>query len=245
MFQNYLYAILLLVLCFNSVNGLCPYAYQPNDVLEVKGYDHISNEIESSSEKYLSSVSFDTYQTVCHRFVAQPPPIPSEIIEHALMSAANQTAAYTILDTAAAEAVGAHPAQSLTDMDRINFFFESATRYVQETTCSSKETTTLFLPTVELANITKYFPEDITTISCDNANVSYPDCDWASSVRPIDGTCNNLKRPQDGSVGDCMQRLLEPDYKDGISGLRCSTDGTPLPNPTVLSDALFGGTENR
>ncbi|XP_037033720.1 peroxidase-like [Bradysia coprophila] len=246
LFKNYFYVIRLLVVCLNYVNGLCPYAHQFNDVLTVNDVNDITNEIQSAEntvvETYMSSISYDTCQTNCHWYVSQPPPISSQIIENALTSAVYQTEKYTALDVAAAAAAGVSPAPSLIYMDRINYFFESATRYIQETTCSSKETTTLFLPSLQFDNFGKYFTKDKTPVSCDNGQSN---CDGKSLVRRVDGSCNNLKRPKDGGVGDCMLRLLAPDYKDGISALRSSVDGTSLPNPKILSDALFGGAENR
>lgn len=233
------------VLCLKYVSGACPYAHQFSDVLVVDD-DGISNDLQSMetiSESYLSSISYDTYQTDCHWYVSQPPPIPETVIEHALVTAVQQTERYTLLDTQAAAGVTA--ARSLTDMDRINYFFESATRYIQETTCTSKSTTTLFLPTLKLEKLKEYLNKNVTEISCDDGHISYPNCLSKSAYRQVDGTCNNLERPLDGSVGDCQLRLLPPDYKDGINQLRTSIDGTPLRNPKVLSNNLFGDANKR
>lgn len=234
------------VLILNYVNGMCPYAHQFSNALTLN--DDSSNEIETDdriiSESYMSSISYDTYQTSCHYYVPQPPSISSEIIEHALKNAVYQTEKYTLLDIEASGGVCA--AKSLTDMDRINYFFESATRYIQETTCSSKATTTVYLQTLQFDNFFQtYLNKNVTEMACDGGHVTYPNCINKSSHRQVDGTCNNVDRPLDGGIGDCMLRLLPPDFKDGISELRTSSDGTPLPNPKVLSANLFGGADDR
>lgn len=234
----------VLVLCLNNVNGLCPYAHQFNDVL--LDDDDISNDlqtIETISESYMSSISYDNYQTNCHWYVSQPPPIPDTIIDHALINGVHQTEQYTLLDIQAAAGISAP--RSLTDVDRINFFFESATRYIQETTCSSKSTTTVYLSTLQLDNLSKYLNKNVTQVACDGGHITNPNCLSKSSYRQVDGTCNNLERPLDGSVGDCMLRLLPADYKDGINQLRTSINGTPLRNPKILSSNLFGGAKDR
>lgn len=258
--------VFCVVLLFNHVKGLCPYAHQFNDVM-ANSIDDAGNDIDISdtiSESYMSSISYDTYQTSCHWFVSQPPSISSEIIEHAFKRAAVQTEKYTIIDI---EATGEDQKKlgedhkklgkdhkklgedhkklkdkstSLAEMDRINFLFESATRYIQETTCTSKATTTLYLSKFQLDN---FF--HVAKAICDGGHIKYPDCSSKSLQRQVDGTCNNLERPLDGGVGDCMLRLLPPDFKDGISQLRTSSDGTPLPNPKLLSTNIFGGAEYR
>ncbi len=249
---NLFQVFVLLCINYNVVNGLCPYAHQFSDGLR-KIEDDTSNDIpndiptfETIAETYLSSISYDTCQSNnCHWYVPQPPSIPSTIIERALTNAIYQTEKYTILDMEAAGGVFA--AKSLTDMDRINYFVESATRYIQETTCSSKGTTTLHLPTLQLdQTLQNYLNKNVTEIACDDGgHRTHPKCSSKSLHRQLDGTCNNLDRPLDGSVGDCMLRLLPPDYKDGINQLRVSMDGTPLPNPKVLSSYLFGEADER
>lgn len=191
----------------------------------------------------MCAISYDTYKTYCHHFVEQPPTIPNYNIQHSLENAVNATRRYAALDVETSG--GIIPPTALTDMDRINWFFESSTRYIQETRCASKKTTTIFLPTVSLGNLTNYLTPNWTTVMCDNGHPRYPDCSNKQAVRQFDGTCNNLDKPLDGSVGDCMQRLLPADYKDAINDLRTSIDGTPLTNVKVLSDSLFGGAESR
>lgn len=244
MLRTNFYLLQVLVLCFNYVNGMCPYAHQYYG--GSNGVDEIPIDVSTFStmtDTYLLSSSYDTYQTNCHYYIPQPPPISSGIIEHALKNAIYQTEKYTIIDIEATGGVSA--AKSITDMDRINFFFESATRYIQENTCASKSTTTLYLPTLQLENLQNYLNKNVTDIACDGGHIKYPKCSIKSLHRPVDGVCNSLERPLDGSVGDCMLRLLPPDYKDGINQLRVSMDGTPLPNPKVLSTNLFGEANER
>lgn len=220
---------------FDIVSSLCPHVHQLYNVLSIDNdriiYDNTS------------PVSYDSYQTDCHRFVPQPPPISDDIIDHALRQAVNRTNQYISIDLQAAAGVLAP--KSLTDMDRSNYYFESATKYVQETTCSSKSTTTTFLQTLKLDQFKSFLTENVTQIRCDNGHIKYPSCSSKSSFRKIDGTCNNLKRPLDGRAGDCMLRLLTPDYKDGISELRTSIDGSALPNARVLSTQLLGRESER
>lgn len=249
--------------CVSYVSGLCPYAHRikngfnddiifDDDIIfkddNTFNDDIIFNNIQASiieiSPSCLSSpISFDTYQTDCHRYVQQPPEIPGTIIENALRNAVLLTEKYTELDI---EAAGGFCApKSSTVQDRINFFFQSATRYIQETTCSSKDTTTLYLPTLQLENFENFLNKNVTATACEGGHIRYPDCEKRSSYRHVDGTCNSLEKPTDGCVGDSMLRLLAPDYKDGIEQFRVSADGTPLPNPKVLSRNLFGSPDER
>lgn len=237
------------LLCFYYVNGLCPYAHQFENVLTVKDDDDSSNAIPPSvitiSGSYLSSKSFDTYATDCYQYVRQPPQISTANIENALKTAVYQTEKYTSIDIEAAAGAYVQAPRLSTDMDRINYFFESATRYIQETTCSSKDTTTLYMPTLQLDNFENFLNKNVTPMACPSEHSAFLDCKDKIDYRQMDGTCNNLERPLDGRAGDCMQRLLPPDYKDGINQFRMSADGTPLPNPIVLSTNLFGEPDKR
>lgn len=228
--------IQVLLLCFHFVSPLCPHARQLYNVISI---DH-NNQIIYDDE---SPVSYDTYKTDCHRFIPQPPPISSATVDHALRQAVNRTKQYISIDDQASEAV---PAPKIfTDMDRNNYYFELATKYVQETTCSSKSTTITFLQTIKLEKFKNFLTENVTHVRCENDHNNYPNCSNKSSYRKIDGICNNLRRPLDGRPGHCMLRLLPPDYKDGISELRTSIDGSALPNARVLSTKLFGGDSER
>lgn len=189
-----------------------------------------------------SPISYDTYETVCHRYATQPPPISDTIIDHAMRNAVNRTKRYISVDIAA----GVSARKLLNDMDRNNYYFESATKYIQETTCTSKDTTAEYLPTLELDEYEKYMNNgNVTRITCANGHLRSPSCASKSFYRPIDGTYNNLKRPLDGRPGDCMLRLLQPDYKDGVSELRTSIDGSPLLNARIVSTSLLGQDGNR
>lgn len=226
----------VLLQCLTYVNGLCPHAHQLYNVLSVEDDTRVVYD-------NTSPISFDAYETDCHRFVQQPPSISDTIIDHALKQAINRTQQYISLDVQAASGVRAP--KLLADMDRNNYYFESATKYIQETTCSSKSTTTMYLATLELAKFKNFMTENVTRFTCDNGHIKYPSCSSKSSYRKMDGTCNSLERPLDGRPGDCMLRLLQPDYKDGISQLRTSIDGSALPNARVVSTKLLGREEDR
>uniref|UniRef100_T1IUB6 Chorion peroxidase n=1 Tax=Strigamia maritima TaxID=126957 RepID=T1IUB6_STRMM len=59
-----------------------------------------------------------------------------------------------------------------------------------------------------------------------------------SKYRNIDGTCNNLIRPQWGSTNTCLLRLLPPNYGNGFNSPRLSITNKPLPNPRLVSTSL-------
>lgn len=229
--------ILVLLVHFNYVRGACPYAQQLYDVLSR------DDNLISIYDDYMSTSSYDTYATDCYRYVSQPPTISDTIIDHALNSSIDRTNRYILLDIQAA--AGVPTPKDHNDMDRNNFYYECATKYVQETTCSSKRTTTMHLSTLNVEKFKSYAAGDVTKIVCDGGHVKYPSCSSRDSYRPVDGTCNSLERPLDGRAGDCMLRLLPPDYKDGVSQFRTSSDGSPLPNARVLSTDLFGQDDRR
>lgn len=260
---------------FNYVSGWCPYANQM-----------IPNDIEIYDGEF-SPMSYDTYETVCHRYVSQPPPIPGSIFFNALKTAIDRTKRYIELDIAAAagqsvpkslkekiapkllniidgrigglktfgdktdkDVTGKKDKDSsarkiFTDMDRINYFFEAATKYVQENTCASKITTTNHLSTLLLEQFNNSMIEDFTETVCEGGHIKFPSCEDKALIRQVDGTCNNLESPLNGCVGDCMLRLLPADFKDGVSQLKTSIDGSPLPNPRIVSANLFGRHEQR
>ncbi len=73
-----------------------------------------------------------------------------------------------------------------------------------------------------------------------------PSCLNHRKYRTIDGTCNNLKRPTWGAANTPFQRLILPQYEDGISTLRgwIQSTGSPLfagpfappnPSPRIIS----------
>lgn len=132
-------------------------------------------------------------------------------------------------------------------MDRNNYYFEYATKYVQETMCLSKNTTVLYLGQLQLDEFQSYLTENLTKIPyCKrDGQMFYPNCSDQYSFSNVDGTCNNLKKPLDGSTGDCMLRLLPPDYKDGFSEMRSAMDGSPLVSARIVSTNLLGNDEDR
>ncbi len=234
-FITKLCSFLVLVAYLNYVNGACPYAQQYYDVL--------SRDIDLPKiyEDYMSVPSYNSYDTDCHQFVSQPPPIPDAIIDHAFNSSMDQTDQY--ISTTAT--VAATTQKLFKDMDLNSYYFESATKYVQQTTCSSKNTTILYLPTLQVERFKSYMVESTTKVVCEAGHVKYPVCGRSNLYRSFDGTCNNLERPLDGQVRDCMLRLLPADYEDGVSKFRTSIDGSPLPNPRIISMELLGDDDHR
>ncbi|KAK0393430.1 hypothetical protein QR680_000209 [Steinernema hermaphroditum] len=71
------------------------------------------------------------------------------------------------------------------------------------------------------------------------------DC-TGGKYRTIDGTCNNVEKPEYGANFAPMQRFVEPAYSDGVSSVRRSVDGgASLPNPRSLSNLLFDEPDRR
>lgn len=62
-----------------------------------------------------------------------------------------------------------------------------------------------------------------------------PECDPNYPYRTIDGSCNNLRNPSWGQSMTQFNRLLPPEYSDGISEFRVSVNGQPLPPPRIIS----------
>ncbi|XP_073952753.1 chorion peroxidase [Choristoneura fumiferana] len=60
-----------------------------------------------------------------------------------------------------------------------------------------------------------------------------------SRYRSIEGECNNPDDPTWGAVHTGYERLLPPDYSDGIWGMRISTTGLPLPSARLVSHRLL------
>ena len=65
-----------------------------------------------------------------------------------------------------------------------------------------------------------------------------PDCDERYPYRTIDGSCNNIRNPLWGKSLTQFERLLPPEYSDGISELRISINGRPLPPPRAISTGV-------
>lgn len=69
-----------------------------------------------------------------------------------------------------------------------------------------------------------------------------PDCNYLfnTKYRTIDGSCNNLRVPTWGMSRTVFQRILTPDYNDGVYEPRFrGTDGSFLPSPRLISTQLI------
>ncbi|CAG5033888.1 unnamed protein product [Parnassius apollo] len=67
-----------------------------------------------------------------------------------------------------------------------------------------------------------------------------PNCPAAASrYRPLGGECNNDQNPTWGAINTGYERLLPPDYSDGIWAMRTSVVGLPLPSPRTVSHSLL------
>lgn len=217
---------------FNNVNGACQYAQQYYDVLSRR-----DNNLEDIYDSYMNPPSYNTYATDCHEFVSQPPSISIAVIENALNASADLTDRYVLHDTAV---VGNATPKFFNDQDRNNYYLEAATKYIQQSACTSKRTTSMYLSTLQLEKFKSFTPK----VACEGGHIKYPKCNPSDPYRSLDGSCNNLKRPLDGQARDCMLRLLPADYKDGVSEFRTSRDG-PLPNARVISTNLLGEDDRR
>ncbi|CAN8003226.1 unnamed protein product, partial [Ixodes hexagonus] len=60
----------------------------------------------------------------------------------------------------------------------------------------------------------------------------------ALQLRSADGRCNNFEKPSSGAAFSSFVRLLPARYADGISRVRTSTAGSPLPSPRLISQSL-------
>ncbi|CAG2114555.1 unnamed protein product, partial [Medioppia subpectinata] len=63
-------------------------------------------------------------------------------------------------------------------------------------------------------------------------------CPGKSRFRTPDGSCNNVRNTRWGKSFECIARLLDPEYADGVSVPRVARSGRPLPNPRILSVSI-------
>ncbi|CAD5209813.1 unnamed protein product [Bursaphelenchus okinawaensis] len=64
------------------------------------------------------------------------------------------------------------------------------------------------------------------------------------NYRTYDGSCNNIKHPDQAATYTAFQRELDADYSDGLTEFRKAIDGSDLPNPRLLSTMLFNSRQN-
>ncbi|KAL3199555.1 hypothetical protein MRX96_001320, partial [Rhipicephalus microplus] len=57
----------------------------------------------------------------------------------------------------------------------------------------------------------------------------------STKYRSADGLCNNLRNREWGKSLTAFERFMPPNYADGLTLPRVSIDGSPLPNPRVVS----------
>lgn len=60
-------------------------------------------------------------------------------------------------------------------------------------------------------------------------------CNSQSKYRTVDGSCNNLQRPDNGMAISRQDRLLSPVYANGIDTFRTSVTGEALLSPRIIS----------
>ncbi|KAK4295988.1 hypothetical protein Pmani_031488 [Petrolisthes manimaculis] len=71
-----------------------------------------------------------------------------------------------------------------------------------------------------------------------------PQCP-VTKYRTIDGTCNNLGRKSWGSSGTAFQRILAPDYDEGVNTPRFrAASGARLPSPRTVSSQVILDRDN-
>ncbi|XP_015919967.1 peroxidase isoform X2 [Parasteatoda tepidariorum] len=121
------------------------------------------------------------------------------------------------------------PNAKASKMERATEKFEEATNVIKDMFSLTKEQVTLALPHEELKG-----REALKAAGECHGHFSDSSC-LDSKYRSIDGSCNNLYNPTWGKGQTCLQRLLPPDYADGISVPRMSKSAKPLPPPRVLS----------
>ncbi|XP_037084823.1 peroxidase-like [Pollicipes pollicipes] len=81
------------------------------------------------------------------------------------------------------------------------------------------------------------FPAQPTLLP--NCTVAEPMFCQSRIYRTVNGECNNLLRPREGSALTGFKRLLESTFDDGFASLRSrSVTGRPLPSPRLISERV-------
>ncbi|XP_037084821.1 peroxidase-like [Pollicipes pollicipes] len=84
---------------------------------------------------------------------------------------------------------------------------------------------------------TSAFPAQPTLLP--NCIVAEPIVCRSSIYRTVNGECNNLQRPREGSALTGFKRLLESTFDDGFASIRSrSVTGRPLPSPRLISERV-------
>jgi len=69
-------------------------------------------------------------------------------------------------------------------------------------------------------------------------------CSGSGLYRRADGSCNNLAEPRFGQSDTPLNRILLPDYADGVSAPRMSISGSSLPSARFVSTRLTRDLDN-
>ena len=247
-----------LIICFSvsitKVWSSCPAAtYFSDNTIDVLPTEHIKTfaDFKTTFETYIDAPSYDKYETQCHQFNQQPPSVSDVNLKNAYRQAIGVVKEYVKLDQRAKfDSRAQNFSRELVRIEYSDMYLEATSRYLQQTRCMSKKSSTLYLPSVRLDKYRVAPPANYTEATCEFAAAArghqkLPSCSTTFPYRTYDGTCNNLERPLLGKTNDCQRRLLPADYSDGISALRTAIDGSPLPNPRVLSLDLLGQEDKR
>ncbi|CAL8111500.1 unnamed protein product [Orchesella dallaii] len=67
---------------------------------------------------------------------------------------------------------------------------------------------------------------------------------WSLRYRKVDGSCNNVRQTHMGSSFQPFGRYLPPEYDDGVSTIRKSVTGKPLPSARKISTTIHRDVSN-
>ena len=79
--------------------------------------------------------------------------------------------------------------------------------------------------------------QDLETAGAATCSSSSLSCSF-SRYRTPDGSCNNLVEPRYGQRDTALNRILLPEYSNGVDSPRLSLSGLSLPSPRLLSTSL-------